>query len=259
MKIANNIEMLDLTSNIVLGAGILHPTIIWDNDNVILVDAGMPNQLSQISNAMENAGIFFNKLNKVIITHHDMDHIGSLSGILKESPQKIEVLVHDKERPYIQGELAPIRLTQMETYMNSISGEPDHQLTELYENLKANYKNLTVNVDKTLTDGEELPYCGGIKVISTPGHTAGHICLYLKQSKTLIAGDVLNVENSLLVPAPQLTLSDKDTAIKSLKKLTLYDIETVICYHGGIFQDNPNQCIADLANCSYRDDIKSLI
>jgi glyoxylase-like metal-dependent hydrolase (beta-lactamase superfamily II) len=249
MKVANGIEMLDLTANLALGADVIHPTLIWDNDTVILVDAGLPGQLSQFRDAMEKAGIPFDKLSKVIITHHDMDHIGSLSSILKESPKKIDVLAHEEERPYIQAEQPPIRLTQMEAQLNSLSGERGQQMKALYENLKANYKNFKVNVDKTVTDGEELPYCGGITVIYTPGHTPGHISLYLKQSKTLIAGDVLNVNDQMLVPAPPFTIFDKDSAIQSLKKLTLYDIETVICYHGGIYKDNPNQRIADLANC----------
>ncbi|MDI6915484.1 MAG: hypothetical protein QMC95_14910, partial [Desulfitobacteriaceae bacterium] len=34
---------------------------------------------------------------------------------------------------------------------------------------------------------------------------------------------------------------------KSIKKLTEYDIETVICYNGGLYKDNINQRIADLA------------
>jgi hypothetical protein len=41
-----------------------------------------------------------------------MDHVGSLTAILKESPQKIEVLAHEKERPYIQGEKLPIKMAQ---------------------------------------------------------------------------------------------------------------------------------------------------
>jgi len=56
------------------------------------------------------------------------------------------------------------------------------------------FENASVEVDMVLTDGEELAYCGGIIVIHTPGHTPGHICLYHKESKTLIVGDGLNVD-----------------------------------------------------------------
>jgi glyoxylase-like metal-dependent hydrolase (beta-lactamase superfamily II) len=92
-----------------------------------------------------------------------------------------------------------------------------------------------------------LPYCGGITVINTPGHTPGHISLYHKPSKTLIAGDAMIVaDGRLLGPNPQYTL-DMKTAIESLKKLMQYDIETVICYHGGLYKDNANRRIAELA------------
>lgn len=103
-------------------------------------------------------------------------------------------------------------------------------------------------VDKTVADGEELPYCGGIVVIHTPGHTPGHISLYHIQSKTLIAGDSMIVANrELLGPDPQYCI-DADLAVNSLKKFVQYDIETVICYHGGLYKDNVNRRIAELAN-----------
>jgi len=35
--------------------------------------------------------------------------------------------------------------------------------------------------------------------------------------------------------------------IKSLKKLTEYDIETVICYHGGLYNRDVNQRISELS------------
>lgn len=99
-------------------------------------------------------------------------------------------------------------------------------------------------MDKTITDGEELPYCGGITVIYTPGH----ICLYLKYCKTLIAGDILQIDGGILIHAPQSTNFDIDLSIISLKKLMQYDIETVICYHGGLYSGNVNKRIAELAN-----------
>lgn len=36
------------------------------------------------------AGVSFDKLSKVILTHQDLDHIGGLPGILKEIPHKVD-------------------------------------------------------------------------------------------------------------------------------------------------------------------------
>ena len=119
-----------------------------------------------------------------------------------------------------------------------------------YEYIRANYKKLKCTVDRTLADGGELPCCGGITVIHTPGHTPGHICLYHKETKTLISGDALFVEDGQLVPAHPFTNLDPDLAARSLKKLSRYDIEAVVCYHGGLYSDDANRRIAELAKPS---------
>jgi len=244
MRIVSGVEMLEIPSNIMGTFSVINPTLIWDNDVVILVDAGFPGQLAQIREAIEKVGVAFNKLNMVILTHHDIDHIGSVSSILKELPNRVEVLAHEEEKPYIDGEKRPLKVAKLEDNLNSLSEE----MKIIYEKLKAGFQNCKVNVDKTLFDDEELPYCGGIKVIYTPGHTVGHICLYLKQSKTLIAGDALTIEDGILVQLPPSINFDMDLNMKSLKKLTQYDIETVICYHGGIYKDKVNERIAELTN-----------
>jgi glyoxylase-like metal-dependent hydrolase (beta-lactamase superfamily II) len=74
-------------------------------------------------------------------------------------------------------------------------------------------------------------------VIATPGHMPGHISIYLKETKTLIAGDAMVVENGKLTIAnPQYTL-DMQKAKESISKLLSYEIETVLCYHGGIYSE----------------------
>jgi glyoxylase-like metal-dependent hydrolase (beta-lactamase superfamily II) len=248
MKIANGVEVLELSAMLANGLSVIHPTLIWDKEDVILIDTGLPGQLPQFSDALKNAGLPFERLNRIIITHHDMDHIGSLASILNESPQQVQVIAHGIEKPYIQCELQPLRLTQLGESLGSLPEERRIQMSALYENLKANYKSFKANVSQTVADGEELPYCGGITVIFTPGHTPGHICLYHKKNKLLIAGDTMNVENNLLVPSPEFTTWDKKAANNSLKKLAEYDIEAVICYHGGLYNSNVNQRILELAN-----------
>lgn len=91
---------------------------------------------------------------------------------------------------------------------------------------------------------EKMKIAEGLNVIYTPGH----ICLYLKKYKSLVTGDVLNViDGELRGPNPEYTF-DMRQATESLKKLAKYDIETVICYHGGVFTNNSNEKIAELAN-----------
>ena len=44
MKIANGVEMLEITANIMGTPSTINPTLIWDNNTIILVDAGFPGQ-----------------------------------------------------------------------------------------------------------------------------------------------------------------------------------------------------------------------
>jgi glyoxylase-like metal-dependent hydrolase (beta-lactamase superfamily II) len=250
MKIADGVEMLEIPANLMTGPDIINPVLFWDKDEVVLADAGFPRQTQEFREVFSKAGVPFERLSKIIVTHSDTDHVGGLANILNESPQKITILAHEKEKPYIETDLPPIRMAQMEAQLKTVPEEMRQKMTGLYESLIANYKKLKANVDKTVEDGEELPYCGGITVIYTPGHTPGHICLYHKPSKTLVSGDALNIEGGALVHAPRFTCLDKEQYDESLKKLTRYDIETVVCYHGGVYRDNPNKRIAELAGIS---------
>jgi len=92
MKIANGMEMLDLMANLSFGADLIHPTLLWDEETVILVDGGLPGFRPQIEEAMGKAGVPLEKVSKIIITHHDMDHIGGIPSLLKASSHPIEVL-----------------------------------------------------------------------------------------------------------------------------------------------------------------------
>ncbi len=234
MKLATGIEMLEIEANLTVGPGIIHPVLIWDDQEVILVDTGFPGQFGQFAEAVEKAGVSIEKLSKIIVTHHDLDHIGGLSGILKNSPQKIQILAHEQEKPYIEGEQLPTKMPRRDM----ISQEQLEKMKIIYGN----------QLDKALVDDETLPCCGGIEVIHTPGHTPGHICLFLKREKILIAGDAMNiVDGKLLGPAPRFTY-DMKRAMDSLRKLTGYDIQTVICYHGGLCQERVNQRIVEIIN-----------
>jgi glyoxylase-like metal-dependent hydrolase (beta-lactamase superfamily II) len=188
----------------------IHPTLIWDKEEVILVDTGVPGQLHSIRNEMNKLGIPFSRLTKIILTHHDLDHIGSLPEILEASEQKISVLAHPLAKPYIEGEKRLIKLKDLNV-------EPPKAM-----------------VDRTIEDDELIAECGGIKVIFSPGHTPDHISLYHIESKTLIAGDAtIAVQGELKGPNPQYTLEMKE-AYQSIGKLLSYEVDQVICYHGGI-------------------------
>jgi len=149
-----------------------------------------------------------------------------------------------REQMKALAEQARAAMAQMQEQMKSLPEEQRRAMQAMLDSMRNSQK---PKVDRTVVDGEILPYCGGIQVIHVPGHTPGHLCLYLVPFKTLVTGDALFVENGNLVPAPPFFNADTPMALASLKKLTRYDIETVISYHGGLYRDAPNRRIAEIA------------
>ncbi|MFD0618916.1 MBL fold metallo-hydrolase [Paenibacillus sp. GCM10027629] len=243
MNTGIGIEALEISAHLMGEQRIIYPTLIWDENETILIDTGYPGQLPLFQEAFERVGKSLQTLSKIIITHHDLDHIGGLPSFVAHAEDPIEVISNAIEKPYIQGEQRIMKFTD-EVVASMDSWPPERAIP--FKRLLANPPAAPVNT--LVADGEILPYCGGIIIINTPGHTPGHFSVYYQASKTLIAGDAMVVENGqLLGPDPRYSI-DLAQANASIQKLTSYDITRVIAYHGGLFEDHVNQRIAELAS-----------
>jgi len=220
----------------------IYPTLIWDDTGATLIDVGFPGQFEQLVQAVTAAGISFAQIKRVIITHQDWDHIGTLPEIIKATNGKVELYAHINEKPYLEGTLPYLKMSP-ERIAVRLQSLP----AEIREKAAATFASIpTVIITQTMADGDTLPFHSGIEVIHTPGHTPGHVCLYLKSHRLLIAGDQLRLENGHLVGPAEIHTPDMTTALNSLKKLASYDIERVICYHGGLSEARTSIRIAEL-------------
>ncbi len=234
MKIADGIAMLELD----LGRMVLCPTVLFNQDTWILVDTGMPGNAPAIIELAKQEGIGNQKLDTILLTHQDIDHIGGLPAFIGNPV----VYAHEDDKEVINGKqpLLKVPAERMTRLLASMS-------VELRSQFEAAFIHPTrANVDRTMEDGETLPFAGGVKVIHTPGHTPGHVSLYHMASKTLIAGDSMVIKDGeLRVPREEVTPNMKQ-ALQSLKKYKDFDIANVICYHGGLLQGDINSMIAAL-------------
>jgi glyoxylase-like metal-dependent hydrolase (beta-lactamase superfamily II) len=87
-----------------------------------------------------------------------------------------------------------------------------------------------VLADKVVEDGDTLAVDGvALEVIHTPGHSAGHICILLKEEGICFSGDhVLGLGTTAMMP-PE---GDMAQYIASLRKLLDYDIRLICPGHG---------------------------
>lgn len=242
----SKVFVLSIPAKLQNGDNTVHPVVICDDMQAILADTGLPGAAEHIAGAMDAAGVSLSALTHIVLTHADTDHVGSLNKLISLLPQSVAVLCHAQEKPYVQCDVPPLRLAMMEASLENLSGERHAQISALAQSLRANYKSLGVPVTKTVEDGEMLP-CG-IQAVYTPGHTPGHICLYLKEHRMLIAGDALNVADGKLMPAPEWSLCDRAAQQASLRKLACLDIDTVVCFHGGVYREDVRLRLNELAN-----------
>lgn len=236
--------MLELEVNMLGNKSTFNPTLLFDDNHAALVDVGLPGQLEVIKSAMEKAGVPFDRIDMVILTHQDIDHIGGIQDVLKAVRKPIDVFAHAEDKPYIEGDKEPIKMTR--DHVEKMLSRMPEDIRKQAEALLLNPPP-TVKVTKTVSDGEVLPFFGGVQIIFTPGHTPGHISLYHKATKTLIAGDATGShDGKILGPNPQAT-PDIPMAFESHKKFASFDIKRVICYHGGLCEDNVNEQFRALA------------
>ncbi|RIE04495.1 MBL fold metallo-hydrolase [Cohnella faecalis] len=238
--------MLDIAAPVLGRIDTVHPALLWDNQSALLVDTGFPRQIGQLREAVEKAGLPFDKISRVVITHQDIDHIGNLPELANELAPALQVLAHEAEKLYIQGERRLLK------FSDEAIASIDRLPPEIPEQFKLGLKALMLNppsapVDRTVRGGERLPWYGGIVVIDTPGHSPGHISLYHEPTKTLIAGDALTVvDGNLCGPSPE-TTPNLEQALLSLQQLASFDIDTVICYHGGLYRGDIRARILEIA------------
>ncbi|MCC2685616.1 MAG: hydrolase [Paenibacillaceae bacterium] len=248
MNIAEGIVMLELEMSVMGRTSQIHPTLLHDGHSAVLVDTGTPGLLKAFQAEFAKAGVPFANLTAVILTHSDIDHIGSIQDIIQATDRPLDIYAHTVEQPYIQGEKPSIKMTP-ERVARMTAQLPEDARRRMEAVL---LHPPTAKVTHTVADGDVLPLFGGIDVIFTPGHTPGHISLYHRSSKTLIVGDAAVAQDGTVQgPNPQAT-PDMPTALESLKKFAKFDIDKAIFYHGGLCDSRINEQFRQIANSAIK-------
>ncbi len=219
-----------------------YPVLIDNGPQKILIDCGYPGSSPLIQKALGEIGTGLEQISDIVITHHDLDHVGALYEICEQHPL-IRVHASAQEAQFINGSSKAPRLVQAESLFGSLA-PTDREWALVFQSELESIR--PVPVDCVL---EEQPAgLAGIQIIPTPGHTPGHISLYLPEQKTLIAGDaVVYVNGKLDIANPGFTL-DLPEAINSAKKIAKVPVTRLICFHGGVLED-PLPLLNELLEC----------
>jgi glyoxylase-like metal-dependent hydrolase (beta-lactamase superfamily II) len=178
------------------------PMVIADEECVILVDTGVPGSEDAIFGTIDVLGRKRGDVAHILITHADGDHIGSLKALVDATGGRVYASQHEGE--IIEGK-RPTRGGQM--------------------------VDEAVKVDHVVKDGDTLPLHGGIRVVETFGHTAGHVAYILERENLLIAGDALGNTNGLIGANPQYS-DDVDEGGRAVAKLAEMGPDSIFFGHG---------------------------
>ncbi|WP_458354407.1 MBL fold metallo-hydrolase [Peribacillus frigoritolerans] len=208
----------------------INPSLIISKDELTLVDTGYPNFLPFIENEILKNGYDLKNLKNIIITHYDIDHIGSLYDFKEKYPH-INMIAGEVESKYISGEMKSERLAQAEEMLENMPIQEIEFGKWFIQQLK-NLKH--ASIDEKVHDGDWI-LDNECRVVATPGHTSGHISLYFPSLKSVIAGDAAVIENHELVIANPHFCLNVAKAEQSLRKIKDLKAESYYCYHGGTF------------------------
>ncbi len=212
------------------GPIIIYPTLIQVNNKSMLVDCGYEETFEEFVAALGSIGMTIKDLNAIIISHDDIDHLGALHLFKNANPDLI-IYSSKIEEPSVSGKVKSERLIQAENSLDNIPEEHKNWAIEFIQQLKNIQR---INVELTLDDNDKIEE--EIVVIHTPGHTKGHISLYIPSESTIIASDAIVIEGDELdIANPEFTL-DITSALKSVEKIRDLKPAKLICYHGGVLE-----------------------
>jgi glyoxylase-like metal-dependent hydrolase (beta-lactamase superfamily II) len=201
-------------------------------DRLTLIDAGMVGSRRTLERQLRGMGRSLDELQRIICTHGHPDHIGGVHELVRDR-NDVEVLIHPADLAGLQ---LPLR--------KALGPAPDGggRRGRLIQYLTRTPANCT-----PIEDGALLPLLGGLRVVHTPGHTPGSICLYAERLRLLFTGDVLQVIKGRLTFASWFFSHDHAGARASVERLAALDVDTIALSHYPPWTDDATGALRELA------------
>lgn len=207
MEIAPNIHWLD--------AGGSNVYLVVQPPNIVLIDTGMPRKQQAILGLLSQLGHQPHDLSHILVTHADMDHVGSLAALHQATGAKIWVGADSAtliDRGKSPKHMPAVVQWIIDTFMK-YGAVPQGQLS-------------------VFNDGDTLPFLGGLQVIATPGHTLDHFSFYSPATGVLFVGDAMNTRDGRIQLTPPRITADKTAARHSAIRLLEHAPTVIACGHG---------------------------
>ncbi|TDN37827.1 MBL fold metallo-hydrolase [Hymenobacter sp. UV11] len=203
--------------------------LLETEDGLLLIDTGYPNSADKRFAAVRESGHDPALIRHLLLTHCHIDHGGSAAEVQRRTGAR--TYAHALDAPLIgQGIAERPGTTRTPGLVN--------RLVYLFFIKYAGTTYDPLPVDEPLAHGQVLPLAGGLEVIHSPGHSAGHLCLLLRSEGLLIAGDICSHVMGLKYSTIN---EDRTLARQSILRVAEYPFERAAFGHGDALTERANQ------------------
>jgi len=210
--------------------------LIEDDDGLTLIDASIPPAGAKILRQIEGMGRKPSDVKRILITHGHPDHVGALPEL--KAATGAQVWTSAIDRPVIEGKAPVPRVDKAKA-----TGVARWGLRPPGTTMKG------TPIDREIGEGDVLSeVMGGIHVIATPGHSAGHLAFWNPEKRTLICGDVImRFAWGLQRPFSFFTVDAAEND-RSIRRVAELDAEVICFGHGNPITENTAQTIRSFAH-----------
>jgi hydroxyacylglutathione hydrolase len=202
--------------------GINGNVYLISSDNIMLIDTGMPHNAQNILKYVsENLNRDPSEIKTIVITHHHIDHTGSLYEL--KNITKAKVAVHKKDAKYVSGQKNP---------------SSSKFLSILFKIIGLFFRSKPVDPDIILQENDEIE---GYSVVHTPGHTPGSICLYNPEKNIIFVGDALRFVKGKIEGPPARFTPEPQIARDSIGKISKLNFDVMLSGHGQPLKPNASE------------------
>jgi glyoxylase-like metal-dependent hydrolase (beta-lactamase superfamily II) len=216
-----------------------------EGDPLTLVDAGPRYDPARqaLENGLTGRGYGVADVQRAVLTHAHADHCGLAAELVRASGA--EVLTHAVSVPWLEKSANARRLAFYAEVMRW-AGVPVKTLVDL-SRMRRGVERYDESIvpDGTLADGDALQLGGeDWRVLHTPGHAGGLICLYQPRRRLLISSDHLlrDISSNPVVepPAPGETGRPRRLVeyMAQLRRVAALDVALALPGHGPPITDH---------------------